>query len=560
MQRKIHLLSDETINQIAAGEVIESPASVVKELVENAIDAGSTKVTIEITGGGLKLIKIIDDGGGMSLEDAKACILRHATSKITKAQDLFSIMTNGFRGEALASIASIAKMTLVTALEGASGAHLEIEEGKVISEKPAARTKGTTIQIRSLFYNVPARKKFQKSSTAISAEIFRMVILLALGHPEVHFELISNGRKAIKTTLLGLEPRTQELLGDEFTKGSFPVEFEEGPLCFTGILGAPTNTRANKMGQYLFLNKRGVLCEPILEAVREGYGTRLEERRHPIFLLHLNVPADLIDVNVHPQKLHVRLRKEELFREKVQLAIFSALQTSKEPPVARGEFTPTRVHFEEKVSFRLEEEEEPIQQLPFEEESAQFMGQVGEFLLFQREGKLLFLDAEAAAFRSHFENLNKNQDLASQRLLIPFSVTFTSVESAMLLTHLDAIEAFGFSLKPIGKDAFMIEALPPFLDESEMQNLLQEMAHDLQEFIGGKDYANERQEKLALRLASSVKRKKHYLPAEALQLLKSLEACESPLHCPKGNLTRVTLENDKIQELFRADQKAAKSP
>ncbi|MDN3505641.1 MAG: DNA mismatch repair endonuclease MutL [Simkaniaceae bacterium] len=558
MQSKIHLLSDETINQIAAGEVIESPASVVKELVENAIDAGSTKITIEITGGGLKLIKIVDDGEGMALEDAKSCIMRHATSKITKAQDLFSIATNGFRGEALASIASIAKMEIVTALEGASGIKLEIEEGKVVSEKPAARTKGTTMQVRSLFYNVPARKKFQKSGAAIAAEIYRMVILLALGHPQVHFELISNGRKAIKTTLLGLEPRAQELLGDEFTKGSFPVSFEEGPLRFTGIAGAPTNTRANKMGQYLFLNKRGVVCEPIIEAVRLGYGTRLEERRHPIFLLHLSVPPDLIDVNVHPQKLHVRLRKEELIRDKVQVAIFSALQTSKEPSIATGEFTPTRVHFEEKVSFRFEEE--PTHELPFEEESAKFLGQMGQYLLFQQSGELIFLDGEAASYRVQFEQLNKSLDLASQRLLIPFSATFTSVESAMLLTHLDAIEAFGFSLKPIGKDAFMIEALPPFLDEQQVQNLLQEMAHDLQEFIGGKEYINARQEKLALRLASSVKRKKQYLPTEALQLWKSLQTCESSLHCPKGNPTMVQLENDKIQELFRSSETATKSP
>jgi len=567
MQPKIHLLSDETINQIAAGEVIESPASVVKELTENALDAGAKKITIEITGGGLKLIKISDDGEGMTLADSRSCIVRHATSKITRAQDLFSIATSGFRGEALASIASISKMTIATALDEATGHELEIENGKIILEKPFARTKGTTMQVRSLFYNVPARKKFQKSGAAISAEIFRMVTSLALGHPEVHFQLISNGRIAIKTTAVGLIPRAQELLGEEFTRGSFPVEFEEGPLHFTGIVGAPTNTRANKMGHYLFLNKRGVVCGPITEAVREGYGTRLEERRHPIFLLHLNVPADLIDVNVHPQKLHVRLRKEDLFREKVQSAVFSALQKVKETPIARGEFTPTSVQFEGKFSYKLQEEEECGQEFGHEfgqelfeeEESALFLGQVGEFLLFSEQEKLLLLDGAAAQFRVQFENLSREIEKQSQRLLIPFNITFTSVESAMVLTHLEAIEALGFSLKPIGKYAFMVEALPPFLEEFQVQDLLVQMAHDLQEFIGGKDYADKRFEKLALRLASSAKRKKHYLPVEALQLLKRLKSCECPLHCPKGNPTMVPLENDEIKEIFRADQKTAKS-
>ena len=321
MSCTIHLLSDETINQIAAGEVIENPASVIKELIENSLDAGATKIAVDIAGGGLKLIRVSDDGKGMNREDARMSIVRHATSKIIHAHDLFHIATMGFRGEALASVASISKMTLMTAQEGQVGTELEIEKGQVIKESSLARNRGTTIEVRSLFYNVPARKKFQKSSAAISAEIFRVMTVMSLGHPDVQFELTSNGRKVLKTLAQGVQQRAKELLGEEFVAGSHLLKFQEGPLSFSGLIGAPTNTRANKMGQYLYLNRRAVVCCQISEAVREGYGTRIDERRHPIFLLNLDVPCDLVDVNVHPQKLNVRLRKEELFRNKVSEAI-----------------------------------------------------------------------------------------------------------------------------------------------------------------------------------------------------------------------------------------------
>ncbi len=561
MQAKIHLLSDETINQIAAGEVIESPASVVKELTENALDAEAKKIMIEITGGGMKMIRITDDGWGMGLEDAEKCIVRHATSKISKAADLFHIGTKGFRGEALASIASISKMTVITAMDGELGLELEVQQGEISRKRPCARTRGTTIEVLSLFYNVPARKKFQKSAAAISAEIFRMVTVLALSHPDVHFELISNGRKAIKTMAKDLQKRAEELLGEEFVAGSFSVDFEEGPLHFTGLVGAPTNTRTNKMGQYLFLNRRGVVCEPICAAVREGYGTRLEARRHPIFLLHLGVPADLVDVNVHPQKLHVRLRKEDLFREKIQEAVREALRTNTETPRVEGNFTPTNVQFEE-VPFHFKEDE-PIQELPLEEEERVVMGQVDQFLFYHdpNEKEVVLVDAAAASFRVLFENLKGKWDQkgASQGLLVPFSIVLTPVESAMVLTHLDAIEKVGFVLRPIGKDAFMVEAIPPFLDESDVQEVVAEMAHSLQGFIGRRDYARERSEQLALIAAARSKKKTNYLPEEARALLKNLRNCESPLHCPKGNPTIVKLAYDEIKELFRADQKTAKS-
>jgi len=556
MSCTIHLLSDETINQIAAGEVIESPASVIKELVENALDAGASKIGIDITGGGLKLIRVSDDGIGMGREDAVLSIVRHATSKIKFAHDLFHIATKGFRGEALASIASISKMTLMTARDGEVGTELEIEKGQVIKEVPCARAHGTTIEVRSLFYNVPARKKFQKAAAAISAEIFRMVTVMSLGHPEVQFELNSNGRTVLKSLGQGLQERAKELLGEEFVSGSHLVQFEEGPLRFTGLIGAPVNTRTNKMGQYLYLNRRAVVSSQISEAVREGYGTRIDERRHPIFLLHLDVPSDLIDVNVHPQKLHVRLRKEELFRSKVKEAVVGALSKI-EKPVSYS-FQPVEVNYEQMPLLR---ESIPEQALLFEEKSSiQVLGRLGRFFFMQNGEEMIFLDYEAARFRVIFENLAKETKAEKQLLLIPFTIDLTSIEAAMVLTHLDAIDQVGFELRAIGKSSFMVEAIPPFVDEGDVKKVIAEMALHLQEFIGKHHYAEMRQKKLAQCAARFARHKSYVSDEEAKRLYERLLICESPHHCPKGNPTMVHLNHDAIESLFRADQKTSKGP
>lgn len=553
----IRVLSDETINKIAAGEVIESPASCVKELVENALDANAKKITIEMLGGGLKLLRVSDDGFGMSALDARACMIRHATSKLASSEDLFRISTKGFRGEALASIASISKVTVSTKKEGQPGIELEIEEGKVAAEKPLARRLGTTIEVRSLFYNVPARKKFQKSAPALSAEIFRIVTTMALSHPDVHFELISNQRSVIKTEHTGLERRAEELLGEEFVTGSFPLRYKCDLFQLTGMIGSPQNTRSNKISQHLFINDRAVVCEPISNAVRVGYATRLEERRHPIFLLYLTAKTDLIDVNVHPQKLEVRLSEEELFHAEVESAVKGALQVERQKP--SYSFTPTNTAFEN-VSFQFEEEPSP-ELLPFEKASAQFLGQFGSHLLFKEEDELIFLDSKAASFKTLFEHLQKTEKkAASQGLLVPITINLTPVECAMVLTHQDAIEETGFTLRSMGGETFQVEAIPPFLDEWEVQDALVEMANALQEFIGGSDYDKVRREKLTLITASRAKRKSQYLPDEAIRLYEELQRCESPKFCPKGNPTKVHLSDDEIKALFRADQKAAKSP
>lgn len=567
MQPIIHLLSDETINQIAAGEVIESPASVIKELIENALDAEAKKITIEILGGGLKMIRIQDDGKGMHREDALLCIKRHATSKIREAQDLFHVLTKGFRGEALAAIASISQMTISTALEGEVGTVLEIERGEILKISRQARGRGTTIEVNSLFYNVPARKKFQKSGAALSAEIFRIVTLMALSHPEVNFELISNRNKTIQTCAKEgsfqekIHYRSEEMLGKDFIGGSLPLAFEEGPLRFYGLLGAPSNCRTNKMGQYLFINRRAVHCPPLAEAIGTGYATRMEEKKYPIFLLHLSIPTDLIDVNVHPQKLQVRLRKEDFLREKIALATQLALQKQEVSfflKVKEGvSFTPMHVEWGA-LPHRLQESPLLVEQDLSLESGEEVVGVYRHFLFVHRD-HLLVVDLKAARFRLLFEDLLKKMgsSIEKQGLLIPFIVHLTPIETAMILTHQETIEECGFTLRPIGKDAFMVEAIPPFIEESDTKFILTDMAHALQDFIGKLDYKEERRKKLAMTVAGFARAKSLFTKEEAKQLFGQLRKCAISTHCPKGHPTMVLLSDDAIQDFFRADQKTA---
>ena len=298
MVSKIRVLSENSINKIAAGEVIENPASVVKELVENSLDAGATDICVEIKGGGRQLIRVTDNGSGMSADDALLCLERHATSKIRDVQDIHQITSLGFRGEAIPSIASISKFMLLTCLHEKSeeGTLVIVEGGNILKCAPAACSPGTTIEVKSLFFNVPVRKKFQKSPAYDTTEILKMLSLLALGHPDIKFQLISNqeillNAPAPLSTSFDdqLGERINAVLGSEFFQGTCHAQGSKGDLELQGYIGLPACTRHNRTGQFLFINKRAVFSPLISYAVREGYGPSLSTNRHPLFVLHLNL-------------------------------------------------------------------------------------------------------------------------------------------------------------------------------------------------------------------------------------------------------------------------------
>lgn len=333
MPSKIRVLSDHTINKIAAGEVIENPASVVKELVENSLDAGSTDICIEIQGGGRQMIRISDNGCGMNSDDALLCLERHATSKLREVEEIHSLSTMGFRGEAIPSIASISKFNLLTcpAKEGDTepvGSMVIVDGGKMISCSPAARSQGTTIEVKSLFFNVPVRKKFLKSPSIDTNEILKTVSLIALGHPSIKFQLIIDGKNTLiapssKDPSFGtqLQERIDSVLGSDFSRNATYIEETKDGISLKGVIGQPGYTRHNRTGQYLFINKRGVVSPLVAYAVKDGFGSSIQTGRFPVFVLHLEVSGDLVDVNVHPQKREVRLRQEQVIKELIIKAV-----------------------------------------------------------------------------------------------------------------------------------------------------------------------------------------------------------------------------------------------
>lgn len=334
MVAKIRVLSEQTINEIAAGEVIENPASVVKELVENALDAGASEIAIEIRGGGRQLISVVDNGSGMSSDDALLCLERHATSKIRESADIFEISTMGFRGEAMPSIASISKFTLLTAEEGREeGTLILVEGGRLVSCGGAVRSRGTTVEVKQLFFNVPVRKKFQRSPAYDSQEIERICTAVALGHPYVSFQLISNQellwRTASPATTVShadaMAARIRTLLGSDIGASLSPLEVESEGLKLTGFVGLPHLHRPNRSGQYLLINGRWVTAPFLSYCIKEGYGTLLPANRHPLFILALELPPGTVDVNVHPQKREVRFLQESKLRELVRRGIAEAL-------------------------------------------------------------------------------------------------------------------------------------------------------------------------------------------------------------------------------------------
>ena len=328
---KIRVLADHVANQIAAGEVVERPASVAKELVENSIDAGATRITIEIEAGGRRLLKVSDDGEGMVRDDAVLAFERHATSKIRASEDLAAIGTLGFRGEALASIASVAKVELTTAIEGAKAAtRVAIDGGRMRDVKDAAHPRGTTIAVRDLFFNIPARRKFLRAEATETYHLTNLVTHYALAHPEIAFTFINNGREVVRAAPANdLRERAFQIFGEEFLENLLEVSGGgTGIALVTGFVSAPRDRRTSRDSQYLFVNRRFVRDRMIGRALSEGYRSILPHGVYPAALLFIETPLEEVDVNVHPAKTEVRFRRQAAVADAVREAVKNALHTA----------------------------------------------------------------------------------------------------------------------------------------------------------------------------------------------------------------------------------------
>jgi len=574
---KIRVLHDSAINKIAAGEVVENTSSVVKELVENSLDAGATDVRIEIKAGGRQLIKIVDNGCGMSQDDALLSLERHATSKIRDAEDICKLSTMGFRGEAIPSIASISKFTLVTCQRHNNdttpvpeATMITIDGGKVIACRPAARAPGTTVEVKSLFYNVPVRRKFQKSISRDTGEVHKIVSALALGNPGVKFVFISNESPILAVTpkeseefSVSLHSRISEVLGKEFLSAMRPIHFCEGAIELKGFIGKPSYTRPNRIGQHLFINNRPVTSLAISYAIASGFGTRIAQGRFPAFVIHMTLPGDLIDVNVHPQKREVRIKNEPVIRniitKGVETALSSRTRWNEASPSLQPSISP---EFSSLSSALPPTQETIIPSTPDATEGSfvetheslipllRVIGTFGAYILVDGDDGLFIIEQHRAQFRIIFEDVLKKSDLSSgvQSLLIPETIELSSAESVKLSKNLDILQDFGIDIREFGINTFAVDSVPQNLDASKIRSFIDEILENLDD---REELQTKRKRAMALIIAKiATPRTKLLTPEEAQRIVGRLMSCDDPHHCPQGKPTCITMTENDLTKRF----------
>jgi DNA mismatch repair protein MutL len=576
MTSKIIRLSEDTINKVAAGEVVENSASVIKELIENSIDAGSTKIEIETKAGGHQLIRIVDNGSGMNSEEALLSLERHTTSKIRTVEDLNFLSTMGFRGEALPSIAAVSIMTLMTSMRSEEGILIEVEGGLLKNQMPWPRSRGTTIEVRSLFFNVPARKKFQKTVGADTSDIHKILTFIALSNPKLCLKWIHDTKIIMDLYEESLEERVYNLLGKKEELQLLPITLEDSVINIGGFIGSPSHHRSNRLGQYLTINKRVVSSNLISQAVQSGYGPRLPSHRYPFFVLQLTLSMNDLDVNVHPQKKEVRFSQEEVIRNKIFEAIEKGLQKGKplfsSPPSSPSHLGPSKLYqnnlssplyvaesYNEYLTnnARILKKENNQVQLPLD--SLQILGVYENFALIESrflnislsdEG-LAYVHLERAAKRVSYENIIKEgslQSISSQTLLFPITFTVSAIESAYIATHLDLFSELGFSIRSFGKNVFAIDSIPSFLQPSLASSVIIDLIPD-QEAGKLALKAEDTLQNRVLRLLRFMKKETH-TDVQAVRLIKELNCSKEPLYCPFGQRIVSVITQDELLKRF----------
>jgi len=544
----IRKLDNHTINKIAAGEVIENPASVVKELIDNALDAGSTEITVDIKQGGRTLIRVADNGIGMEKEDALLSLERHATSKIQEVEDLFSIDTMGFRGEAIPSIASISKFSLHTRRELAT--YLDVEGGELLSVDMRDRSQGTTIEVRDLFFNVPVRRKFQKSPAYDAIEVHKTVMKLALANPSCHFELTSDNEVILKTRGIDLKSRIEDVLGKDYLDEALPIYAEGHDMIINGFLGKPLASKPNRLSQHLFINRRPVFSPFIAECIRESYGSAMPEGRFPMFVLEITAPKDLIDINVHPQKKEVRLRHFDQFKSVIAKAIQSTL-FGKAPEIPRSTFVINSVPLE-RPQFVCREEEEIVEERCREQELPLPPPKRELYLLFVSseiallkgalgEGEALFTMIDLKALRETVLSASLKEE--STRELVPFLIPYVFQvpydEEELLKNHLVDLEKSGIPLREFGDGHFCLEALPSSFGSLNLGVFIEDLIAGLKE-----------DKKVLLWSVAKASDNKIPSPEEVKSWIHTLEALEFPRFSPSGKPIYTSLDSQKAKKVI----------
>ncbi|SDR66280.1 DNA mismatch repair endonuclease MutL [Opitutus sp. GAS368] len=588
----IRILSDRVANQIAAGEVIERPAAVVKELVENSLDAGATRIEVEFRHGGRSYIRVEDNGSGMTKDDALLSLERHATSKLLETADLGRLDTFGFRGEAVPSIASVSHFELQTRPATGPGTEIVINGGKLVHVRECGLAPGTRTTVTHLFNSVPARRKFLKTDATESAHIIQTVRLYALACPATAFTLVEDGRVLFQSPVCStLAERVAEIFGRQLAGDLLPVEMTESGLKLSGLIGKPGVSRATRHEMLLFVNRRPVDSRTLNYALIESYATSLAKGRYPVAVLFLNLDPAAVDVNVHPAKREVRFRSEGAVRGFVIRAVLQTLREFNAPapaepadhlpgdpqrpalapipvpsvmsqpfrPFTRAPFT-VEIHPQPAAPVpAAPANPPPLARAPLPASSLmgwRFLGTAhGDYALFEAPGGVVVLDRRAAHERVWFERLQAEfaqGEVASQRLLFALPVELDAIASALLTDRLKFLHAHGLEVAEFGRNFFRIEAVPAWLEPADAETFLRDVLGLMREGrLDEKkaDLANEELARLAAQKA--VRLPVAVSEAEALTLVARLFACTQPHTSPVGRPTHFELSKGELGRRFQ---------
>ncbi len=576
----IKILPEILSNKIAAGEVVERPASVVKELIENSLDAKSKKIIIEAENGGRSMIRVSDNGVGMNHDDALLSIERYATSKIFTDRDLFSIDTLGFRGEALPSIASVSKFSLVSRGESSdAGTKIYVEGGRIKKVEQIGAPAGSMITVKQLFYNTPARRKFLKTVNTEMGHIADTVAASALCRPDVHFELHHNS-KMVKNWLPTSDPvdRAADVLGKDIRADLYPLDCIDGNMSIYGRIASPRVTRSTFKGVYIYVNGRVVRDRVIRHALMEGYAQRLMKTRFPVAVLFINVPFDQVDVNVHPTKNEVRFVRQKEVHDLVKRAVLEILrqvdqpawgprklsernQTSELPQVAEesNEYRSAGKKAFRTGGHRIASTEQPAVQTPIWEKKGftdlRIIGQLhNTYILCESEDTLFLIDQHAAHERIAFEQLkdrSKGLKTTVQRLLIPETIDVGFLEAKMFVSLIPEFEKFGLEIEHFGGNTFVVKSVPDILSGRPVKPVIMEIVEKMIKtgFAPGLEKAMD-EFLISLACHSVIRANQSLTDVQIKGLLEQLENCENPSHCPHGRPTWIKWTIKDLEKSF----------
>jgi DNA mismatch repair protein MutL len=590
---RIHVLPQDLANKIAAGEVVERPASVVKELLENAVDAQATRISVVTEAAGMKIIQVVDNGTGMSKDDLALAIIRHATSKIATDQDLKAIMTLGFRGEALPSIAAVSHMEIISRrADDLAGGRIYVEGGKVLNLEDAGAAVGTSVMVRHLFYNTPARKEFMRAAPAENAAISEMITRFSLAHPQIAFSLTSDGQKAFQSSgrnrLLDV---ITDVYGADLARKMIQINEKNNQYSLSGFIAPPQITRSNRKHILTFINSRWVKSSVLEDAVMEAYETLLPLHRFPICILTIQLNPMEIDVNVHPAKLEIRFHKEADIHDLVAGTIRSALLANELVPEVFVRRTAYPLPQQGEIAFQSLRENSQSTQLQsdqnhqrnmkgtdhdwatgedriLDETTIQFstnqtaqpcdlkiLGQLlRTYILAERAGELFIIDQHAAEERTMYEKLAASISMKqpAQQIGVPLVVDLDLAEASVLEDYACILQEVGFSWEGASGRSVFLHEIPVGMRAEHAADLFRTILASVEQVQGRtSNDADKREKVMRAACRASVKANDILNTTEMQSLVQQLMTAENPYTCPHGRPTMLRFSQSELEKMFR---------